>query len=565
MIEDMSNKTFARLLGIIIVLVASIGLVWVSWPYLGTVARWVGIALVGVVALVVVFLVMRAWQEVAKHQEAIEGAKTTRLLQADEHTKRWDIEELRVKQEHERLMRELDHRAIMDRQRFDLEQHLAMTRVRPGEHGYEALIERGDDGYSIKQIPYAGRVAVSQVANSKQAQPTTVKDTDGNLTTPLRIPSFAESLQHGTIGPDQPDMLFCFQLVENEETNEIQVTPLLGAIGEMHTQFVAGGSQSGKTTYMAGIIAQAAAMGALFYIVDPHKIHPEKSIAAKVAAFSDRFILPPAATHQEIAALLKHATKLRDDRIAGKPTPYDGHPIMVIVDEVPALMMYQRSTDKPTKQLYLDLALFMQSIGTQTAKFGVTGLFGSQFTTKEELGEVEIKDACMSQLILRLHPTQAQAMRILGTKGVDAVKRMPKGHGFLMLSNSYEPVRVASGIVTSDDLALLASMLPPSPLVKVDRNQTRNQTSRSSVIPFPGMVESTIESTLKEDENTSRNQIDAALQAKVARVLELLGENKGDIIYAVWGVRPGKSEAYQNALTEYEQVMKIIQAMAKGA
>ena len=136
-----------------------------------------------------------------------------------------------------------------------------------------------------------------------------------------------------------------------------------------------------------------------------------------------------------------------------------------------------------------------------------------------------------------------------------------------MLSNAFEPVRVASGLVTPEDLNALAAMLPPSPLrvAKADRNQTRNQSSQSSIIPFPGTVDSTIESSVQVDENTSRNQIDDALQAKVERVLELLGENKGDIIYAVWGVRPGKSEAYQNALAEYEQVMKIFQAMAKGA
>ncbi len=262
-------------------------------------------------------------------------------------------------------------------------------------------------------------------------------------------------------------MLFCHELILDELTRQaIELKPVRGEMGMLHTQFIAGGSQSGKTTYMSGIIGQAAAMRTLFYIIDPHKNHPDKSIAAKIQAFSRLFILPPASTHDEIENVLAHATAARDALIQGKPTPYQGYHIMVVVDEVPALMAYQKATDKRIKNLYLGLALFMQSIGTQTAKFGMTGLFGSQFVTKDELGEVEIRDACMSQLLLRLHPTQAQAMRILGKSAIQQIPRLDKGHGFLMLSNSFEPMRVAAGNVTQEDLALLASQLSSAPVAK---------------------------------------------------------------------------------------------------
>lgn len=271
----------------------------------------------------------------------------------------------------------------------------------------------------------------------------------------------------GEIGPNQKDMLFCYELALNEQSPQvIELNPVRGELGLLHTQFIAGGSQSGKTTYMSGIVGQAAAMKTLFYIIDPHKMLPEKSIASKVQAFSSYFILPPAGTHEEIAALLSHATMTRDSLIQCKLTPYQGYRIMVIVDEVPALMAYQRSQDKQIKNLYISLALFMQSIGTQTAKFGMTGLFGSQYVTKDELGIIEFRDACMSQLMLRLHPTQAQAMRTLGTERVKEIRTLDKGHGFLMLSNSFEATRVASGNVTQDDLARLASQLPPSPLIR---------------------------------------------------------------------------------------------------
>jgi HicA toxin of bacterial toxin-antitoxin, len=422
------------------------------------------------------------------------------------------------------------------------------------------LVLHGSDGDDAK--PYQ----IARVRKSSIPQP-------GEI----HIPTFAESLASGEIGPGQRDMLFCYELVIDEITRQVSIRPIRGAIGEQHTQLVVAGSQSGKTTYMASNMAQGAVLGTLFYIIDPHRNHPEKSISAKMAEFKDWCILPPAMTHQEIAQVLTHAIKVRDARIQGKPTPYDGYHIMFVVDEVPALMAYQRSSDKRIRQLYLDLALFMQSLGIQTAKFGMTGLFASQFATKEALGEVDFRDACMSQLIMRLHPTQAQAMRILGPEAVRAIPTFPKGHGFLMLSNATEVLRVASGNVTPQDLAYLASSLSPSPLkaVKASPKAGRNHLENGSMISMRGEVDAPgfdDESGSKGDGNQVRNKIDPAIQAKldemgisrdyilrkVDQVTELLGQNKGDIMRAVWFVSPGKGRAYEEAEEEYNLAMAIL-------
>ena len=384
----------------------------------------------------------------------------------------------------------------------------------------------------------------------------------------LHIPTFAESLSSGEIGPGQRDMLFCYEILEDEVTRQVSgLSPVRGSIGAQHTQFIVAGSQSGKTTYMAGQVAQAGFLDTLFYVIDPHKNHPEKSISSRIAPFKDFFILPPASTHEEIRRVINHATRVRDLRIQGKATPYDGYHIMVIIDEVPALMAWQRYQSKEIKQLYLSLALFMQSIGTQTAKFGITGLFASQFATKEQLGEIEIRDACMSQFIMRLHPTQAQAMRVLGREVIRDIPKLPKGHGYLMLSDSSEARRVASGNVTGGDLITAATLLPPSPLVKVVQTPGVKvvQSQVKMVDPednFPE-GESGCESGLKVDGNQLVKVVDDALQAKVEKVLGMLGQNKGEVIYAVWGEKPSKGDRYTQALAEYDQVMGIIRDMAR--
>ena len=483
----------------------------------------------------------------------------------------------------ELLARQDARRRVNERHEVDL--YLAKTRLPANEQGnrdyiydqHTGQVIEVASGNVIQPVPhsYAPHITYSY----RDTRPGVIEEPAQQpmLLTPgdLHIPTFAESLAAGDIGPGQRDMLFCYELVEDELTREVKIVPIRGAIGEQHTQLVLAGSQSGKTTYMAGNIGQGAALNTLFYIIDPHRNHPEKSIAAKVAALSDWFILPPAMTHQEIAQVLGHATRVRDLRIQGKPTPYDSYHLMFVVDEIPALMANQRSSDKRIRQLYLELALFMQSLGIQTAKFGMTGLFASQFATKEALGEIDFRDACMSQLIMRLHPTQAQAMRILGPEAVREIPKFPKGHGFLLLADATEVRRVATHNVEALDLEHLARLLPPSPLKAKVTRSGRSQVESGAIIPIRSEVEAPDfdeETSAKPTRNQGRTQFPPAIQAKldelglsedyilhkVDQVTDLLGQNKDDIMRAVWMVSPGGGKEYKQANEEYALVMAII-------
>jgi len=481
---------------------------------------------------------------------------------------RWHMDKIK------RAHAEIDLQAKQEQVRRENEAHevrmyLAQSRLMPDAQGNRPFIFNPRT-YEIVEVAsgnYLQPVPAHLHYETNYSDTSTRPGPEQNLiaaAASLHIPTFAESLASGDVGPGQRDMLFCYEIVEDEVTRQAHIVPIRGAINEQHTQLIVAGSQSGKTTYMASNMAQAAVLGTLFYIIDPHKSHPEKSIAAKMAAYAPWFILPPASSHEEIRQLLKHATKVRDARIAGKPTMYDGYHIMVVVDEVPALMANQHSSDKNIRQLYLDLALFMQSLGIQTAKYGITGLFASQFATKEQLGEIDFRDACMSQLIMRLHPTQAQAMRVLGKEAVREIPKFPKGHGYLLLSDSSETRRVAAGNVTQADLTTLARVLPPSPLISPVQKVDRNQLESRSIIPIRDGVETTdftSETSEKYDRNQSRNQLEGSLQAKLEQVRQLIASgmvNKADLLVAVWGVRPGSSDKYKQAEQEYKQIMTCL-------
>ncbi len=427
-----------------------------------------------------------------------------------------------------------------------------------------AADERGNRPFLVN--PYTQQV--TEVASGNYMQPVPAhyhfdyrpELTPGAATSALpaasdmRIPSFAESIASGDISPRQRDMLFSYELVEDEMTGQLQgLSPIRGEIGSQHTQFIVAGSQSGKTTYMSGIVAQAVAMRTVLYIIDPHKKHPEKSLAARLAAFQPWMILPPASTHEEIRRLLDHATRIRDTLIGGE-TLYEGYHVMFLVDEVPALMASQRSQEKLIRQLYTDLAVFMQSIGTQTAKFGMTGLFASQFATKDALGEIDFRDSCMSQFIMRLHPIQAQAMRILGKDRVNAIPKFPKGHGFLLLSDSTsEPLRVAAGNVTMQDLTVFAGQLPPSPLPFATRPRAETTTKQPGQSGHFSAESARFNAPETLSETSMKQPDETAIEASYTNfcALKRADYNQGQIIWKLWGVQAGATNAYRDARNQY--------------
>jgi hypothetical protein len=109
--------------------------------------------------------------------------------------------------------------------------------------------------------------------------------------------------------------------------------------------------------------------------------------------------------------------------------------------------------------------------------------------------------------------------------------------------------------------------------VKTDRNSSENR----SIIPMQRVAQPPGfggETPAKGDRKQVGNQIEPATQAKldalgisgeyillkVDQVIPLLGQNKGDIMRAVWGVSPGRGKAYEEAEMEYEMVMAIIRS-----
>jgi hypothetical protein len=283
----------------------------------------------------------------------------------------------------------------------------------------------------------------------------------------LHIPSFAESLRAGLIGPGQREVLVCYELVRTDEgllTGEL--VPYRDKLEDNCTMFLGGASKSGKSTLMTHLGAQEALMDALFYCIDPHLSHPDKSIAKRLEPLAGAFILPPASTDADIYRVLSHAKAEVEARLHERETALSGRPIVFIVDEV--LNLFARAQRQPQnkaiQQLYRHLALFMRDLGTQYNKFGVNGIFASQYVTKDAFhlpgGNFDFRDGCQSQGLLRLPPNQAQAMRLLPSDELRGMRALPTGHGYMGFYSG-DVIRMAFGNVTAQDIDQIGRMITP--------------------------------------------------------------------------------------------------------
>jgi hypothetical protein len=289
----------------------------------------------------------------------------------------------------------------------------------------------------------------------------------------IHVPTFGEALQRGLIVPGQEQILICYEIEVDEMTGEVtgRIKPYRDLLSNNCTMFLGGGSKSGKSTLMAALAAQEAMMNALFYIIDPHLSHPEKSIAKKLESLQHAFILPPAMLEKDIQRVLEHAEHEAYCRVNNIETPYTGRSIVFVVDESLALFgnAQRNPEDKELQKFYRRLALFMRDLGTAYNKFEMNGIFATQYLTKDAFKlpggfSIDFRDACQNQTLLRLPPNQAQVMRLLQREELKEMRTLRQGFGFMGFATG-DVIRMCSGNITKQDIESIAALVPPAPRI----------------------------------------------------------------------------------------------------
>jgi hypothetical protein len=314
-----------------------------------------------------------------------------------------------------------------------------------------------------------------------------------------------------------------------------------------------------KVPLVANWMAQEAARGdTVFQVIDPHRAVAELSLMARIAPLAQAgYLAVPAAGRdpKEIARVVKALTEEIEARFIGKTTRLSGLAITFVVDEALALARLTRAPKHDA--VYDELFALMQAVATETAKVGITGLYLAQLSSKDQMGEIEIRDACPGCVVLKTPYQQALNLKLTGEQA-RAAHFFEKGQGFFMGASGGEPRRFSFGRTTAQDIANLVARLPGSPLRTRDTQaaepapMTRNERGSH---PDP---------TRQRTREAMAPQAD--VRAKMERVLEALCEGittKDGIIDRVWQVKKGKGKDYQQACVDYEQVMRLLSATAR--
>lgn len=281
----------------------------------------------------------------------------------------------------------------------------------------------------------------------------------------LVIPSFAESVARGDIVPGQREILYGWEIRAEAGSGEALLQPIRGGVELRQTMFIVGGMQSGKSTLVANWMAQEAARGdTVFIVIDPHRAVADLSLMARIAPLAQAgYLAVPVAGRdpKEIARVVKALTEEIEARFVGKTTRLSGLAITFVVDEALALARLTRAPKHDA--VYDDLFALMQAVATETTKVGITGLYLAHLSSKDQMGEIEIRDACPGCVILKTPYQQALNLKLTGEEA-RAAHFFEKGQGFFIGASGGEPRRFAFGRTSAQDIANLVARLPGSPL-----------------------------------------------------------------------------------------------------
>ena len=401
------------------------------------------------------------------------------------------------------------------------------------------------------------------------------------LPAPKGTPTFGQCLEQGLIVPGQKDILYGWAIFEDEYSGETQVEPIRGGIELRQTCYVLGGMQAGKTSLVVNWAGQEAARGdTLICGIDPHMSaidpqtgKPERSLAYRLAPLAQAgYMAWPFAGRdpKDIARVVNALENEINARLDAKRTPYSAYNLTFIVDE--ALALARMSNLKNHDPIYDRLFNLMQSICTETAKVGVTGIYMAQLSSKDQMNDIDIRDACPSSVILKTPFQQARNLNLTGEEAKMA-HFFEKGHGFFIPAIGGDPIRFIYGATTQDDIAKLVARLPQTPLLSAANRASsfpiqRHERGEQLGSPYPSERETergmNVDGTQLRTENEPAPE--ANLQGKVTEVLDAMAEGintKEGIISRVWKVSKGGSKDYQRAGLEYEQVMRIISSIGR--
>jgi hypothetical protein len=363
-----------------------------------------------------------------------------------------------------------------------------------------------------------------------------------SLRQPGRILTFAELLEEGIV---QEALKLGFILLG-------YVGKLLryGDWMDLYSAGVGGVTGSGKTTTVRFLLFQAILAGAKLLMVDPHIHEPEESLAAQFAMFRNIHLMKPC--DDDPTQVAKRIRWFWAEYKRRKAKGIKAPAYIFVLDEFNEIVALLPPEVKK------ELAELMLRIAQSGRKFGLFVMLIGQRWSEQDLGGKPYGAAIRTSLAAVLahrFTDQSQAAKLVGGRDASECLSLNQGH-FLFRDTNGNLSHTITPDTVSEDGEIIQELLDV----------------------FENTVESTVENTENTDEvvisderlpvdlssyraeNRAEGAENTRIDTLARQVVQLQAENvqKPEIMRRLWKVNPGGTEAYQQALEEYKQVMAYI-------
>ena len=256
---------------------------------------------------------------------------------------------------------------------------------------------------------------------------------------PFVVPSFAELLGQGKIGPDAGGRLQPLILGYGAEE------AVTGDWRSLYSTGMGGLQGSGKTWGAVFLLTQSAISGGRLVICDPHAGDDDESLARRVEPLSSAFLCDIADDEKSILAALRLATDTLDRRKKGDK---DRTPVIVAIDEWLSLRRGKLAEALPA---------FVEAMSTEGRKLNIHCMLLTQRADKEAIGD--FRNTLASSYVFRLRADEARMLTGLRASALpDDTLQLAPGESYL-LDTRGQLTRVKIPMMTPADVVSAGRLL----------------------------------------------------------------------------------------------------------
>lgn len=345
------------------------------------------------------------------------------------------------------------------------------------------------------------------------------------------FPRLGELAQQGKLIQQHASGTHMFQGFRKDETMRYGSWP--GVIA------VTGMQNVGKTITLVMLILIALLQGSKVVVCDTHRTKA-RSLYRKIIALREYVTF--ATTEEEVLAETSHFSEELNSRKQGS-NPY---PIVIFYDEFNSLI---RARNEELRKL---LPTTIEEASQEGAGYNLHMVVAIHDLSNNGIGDARFRSFFNWIYCHRMEAGQSKFIEAFNVRKIKQfIAALPPGHAVVRDEvNEIEYLVVPYG----DSTDVLAARQQIEQKRNVSEVETTRFVERSQA---ETKRFDTSKETLRLDAPPEINRFDT-YQDRKQEVIRLRGLrfNQSEIIYRIWGARPGESQLYRDALAEYKQILR---------